>query len=247
MVSSNLNQVTAVILAGGFGTRIRHLLPNLPKPMAHVAGKPFLEWVVRYLAMQGIHNVIISTGYLAGVIADYFQNDPVKGITTCCVAETVPLGTAGGFLNAIQANGQAPAAWLVLNGDSLVFAELASMIRCLSESEVQGVILGSAVPDTARYGSLVRNGDGALIGFAEKRPGAGVISAGVYLLRHAVIERFPTGAPLSFEHDVFPLLLRQGVRLSVVEIDAPFLDIGTEETFSKAEGFIRQNLSRFYV
>jgi D-glycero-alpha-D-manno-heptose 1-phosphate guanylyltransferase len=266
-VSLDLNQVIAVILAGGFGTRVKHLLPNLPKPMAPVAGKPFLEWVVRYLAKQGVNDVIISTGYLADVVAEHFtvpltpslspsdgervpggreRSAPLRfNVRTRCAVETAPLGTAGGFLNAARSAAKAPAAWLVLNGDSLVFAELASMAAKLSLPDAEGVILGSIVADASRYGSLVTNGDGDLVRFAEKKPGAGVISAGVYLLRHSLIDKFPPGSPLSFELDVFPGLLSRGARLKVVETNAPFLDIGTEETLAKAENFIRQNLDRF--
>jgi D-glycero-alpha-D-manno-heptose 1-phosphate guanylyltransferase len=114
------------VLAGGFGRRIQHLLPDLPKPMAPVAGRPFLEWVVRYLAAQKIRRVILSTGHLAEtVVPKHFQSQPVPGVDVWCVPETKPLGTAGGFLNAIRARrGEKPAAWLVLNGDSLAPAPL---------------------------------------------------------------------------------------------------------------------------
>lgn len=77
----SLSQTTAVILAGGFGARVRHLLPNLPKPMAPAAGRPFLEWVVRYLAKQGIGDVIISTGYLAEVVTEHFRCRPYRALT----------------------------------------------------------------------------------------------------------------------------------------------------------------------
>src|SRR4051812_23943954 len=93
-------QITAVVLAGGFGTRIRHLLGDLPKPMAPVNGRPFVEWVVRYLAAQGIRHVILSTGYLAETVEKHFLSQPVAGVKVVCVPETTPLGTAGGFLNA---------------------------------------------------------------------------------------------------------------------------------------------------
>lgn len=215
--------------------------------MAPVAGKPFVEWVVRYLAKQGIRNTILSTGHLAHRVAEHFQTCPVPGVRIHCIAESAPLGTAGGFLNAVRSDGRTPAAWLVLNGDSLVFAEIASMTRSLSGSGAEGVILGLTVTDTSRYGSLVKSAEGDLTGFSEKKPGAGVISAGVYLLRHSLLDHFPNISPLSFEQDVFPSFLVQGLVLKVVEGNAPFLDIGTEESFSKAEEFIRQNLVNFYV
>ena len=166
------DQVTAVVLAGGFGTRIQHLLPTLPKPMAPVAGKPFVEWVVRYLAQQGIHRIVLSTGHLAETIERHFQSQPVKGVATRCVAETRPLGTAGGFCNALRHSNEKPAAWLVLNGDSLVLAELAGLFRLLSEANVAGAVLGVPMADASRYGTITLDAEGGLTSFNEKKSGA---------------------------------------------------------------------------
>jgi D-glycero-alpha-D-manno-heptose 1-phosphate guanylyltransferase len=244
-MSVELNKVAAVILAGGLGTRIRHLLPTVPKPMAPVADRPFLEWVARYLARQGVSRMVISTGYLTGVVEQHFQNQPVPGVNIRCVAEAEPLGTGGGFLRAVQAAGEPPPAWLVLNGDSLVFANLALAVASLNDPAVAGVILGRAVPDTSRYGALITGPDGGLLRFEEKRPGSGVINSGVYLLRHSLLAEFPRQTPLSFERDVFPALINCGRRLQVVVTDAPFLDIGTPESLPQAEAFIRGNLAEF--
>ncbi len=107
-MSLELSQVVAVVLAGGFGTRVAHLLPGIPKPMARVAGRPFVEWVVRWLARQGIPKVLLSTGHLAEVVERHFQPQPVAGVVTRCFAETRPLGTGGGFLNAARLPAKAP-------------------------------------------------------------------------------------------------------------------------------------------
>ena len=239
------NQVVAVVLAGGFGTRVAHLLPGIPKPMAPVAGKPFLEWVARYLARQNIRNVVFSTGHLSDVIEDYFRKEPVLGIETRCVAETQPLGTAGGFLNAAQHASESPDAWLVLNGDSLVLTDLAPALKAMGDPEISGVVLGCVVEDAARYGTLAIDAHGELTGFAEKRPGRGVINAGVYLLRDSLLAAMSGPLPLSFETDVFPRLLRQNARIKVVEVQAPFLDIGTPDSLRQAELFVQQNRSKF--
>jgi NDP-sugar pyrophosphorylase family protein len=244
---SKLSDVIAVILAGGYGTRVQHLLPGVPKPMARVAGKPFVEWVVRYLGVQGITKAILSTGYLADLVEQHFANQPVNGVQTLCYKETTPLGTAGGFLNAVHQVGEAPSAWLVVNGDSLVFADLVSLTNHLFDSTVSGVIVGLAVTDTSRYGSLVCNERDDLVRFAEKCPGAGVINVGVYLLRSALMQEFPEGLPLSFEQEVFPALLAKGVRLKVHTVKAHFLDIGTPESLPQAETFILQNLNKLRI
>ncbi len=239
------DELAAVVLAGGFGTRVRHLLPGIPKPMAPVAGKPFLEWVVRYLARQGVRNIVLSTGHLAEAILKHFLRQPVKGISTCCVPESQPLGTAGGFLNAVQRCGRTPAAWLVLNGDSLAFADLAELMTRLQEPDPVGVLAGCAVPDASRYGTLKIGPQGELLGFAEKHPGCGVINAGMYLLKDSLVRKFPPTRPLSFEKDVFPALVAQGVVLKVCVTAGPFLDIGTPESLPQAEAFVMRNRNQF--
>lgn len=238
-------QTTAVILAGGFGTRIKHLLGDLPKPMAPVNGKPFLEWVVRWLAAQNIRRVVLSTGYLTETIEKHFSAQPVAGVTVSCVPETTPLGTAGGFLNAVQQSNINSAAWLLVNGDTLAFATIADAISELQNESTAGVIFGREVPDTSRYGSLVSDATGRLECFAEKRPGQGVISTGVYLFRDSLVEKFPAKIPLSLEAEVFPALTAAGESLKVLRIHAPFLDIGTPDTLREADIFIQQNIAQF--
>jgi NDP-sugar pyrophosphorylase family protein len=244
-VSVRPEQTTAVILAGGFGTRIKHLLGDLPKPMAVVNGRPFVEWVVRYLAGQDIRNVILSTGHFAGTVEKHFAPQPVKNVCVTCVPETTPLGTAGGFLNATRGAGKNPAAWLVLNGDSLVVAPLEKLFSPLDDPRIEGAILGVPMPDASRFGTLSQNAAGDLTGFNEKKPGAGDINAGVYLFRDSVLKKFPAKTPLSFETEVFPALIRRGARLKTVLSEAPFLDIGTPESLPQAAEFIRANARWF--
>ncbi len=237
----DLAHTIAVVLAGGLGTRIKALLPNLPKPMAPVNHKPFLAWILDYLQRQGIQRAILSTGYLAEVIDLFVQNTyhSTPNFSVTCVPELQPLGTAGGFFQATQVSKLTPPHWLVLNGDSLVVTDYDILASYLQDKSIDGVILGVSVPDAARYGSLVCDSKNILVKFAEKQAGVGVINAGVYLLRHYLLEKFPKTQPLSFEYDVFPSLLEQGARLQVHGVTAPFLDIGTPETLAQAERFIQ--------
>jgi NDP-sugar pyrophosphorylase family protein len=241
------DNISAVVLAGGFGTRIKHLLGDLPKPMAPVNGKPFLEWVVRWLAAQNIRRVVLSTGYMTGTIEKHFSSQPVAGVTVSCVPETTPLGTAGGFIHAVQQSQINSPAWFLLNGDTLAFADLADAIRELQNKSTAGVIFGREVPDTSRYGSLVSDANGNLSCFAEKRPGQGVISTGVYLFRNSLVKKFPAKIPLSLEAEVFPALTAAGESLKVLRIHAPFLDIGTPDTLREADFFIQQNIAQFQI
>jgi D-glycero-alpha-D-manno-heptose 1-phosphate guanylyltransferase len=244
-MNRELSQAVAVVLAGGFGTRVAHLLPGIPKPMAQVAGRPFVEWAVRWVARQGIPKVLLSTGHLAEVVERHFQPQPVAGVITRCFAETSPLGTGGGFLNAVRLSGESPAAWLVMNGDSLVFADLESAAAELSDPAVAGVVIGCGVADASRYGTLAIGPRDELRGFTEKRPGSGVINAGIYLLRNSLLAQLPGALPLSFEQGVFPQLIADGVLIKVCTVDAPFLDIGTPESLQEAESFIHQNRAQF--
>lgn len=237
-------QISAVVLAGGFGTRIKHLLGDLPKPMAPVNGRPFVEWIVRYLAAQKIRNVILSTGHLAETVEKHFATQPVKNIHVTCIPETSPLGTAGGFLNATRGNVKSKA-FLVLNGDSLAVAPLEPLLATLNEPDMGGAILGVPMTEAARYGTISQNAFGELTGFNEKKPGAGNINAGVYLFRSYMLKTFPGKLPLSFETDVFPALIGSGARLKTVIQGAPFLDIGTPESLPQAGDFIQRNLAHF--
>jgi D-glycero-alpha-D-manno-heptose 1-phosphate guanylyltransferase len=209
--------------------------------MAPVLGRPFLAWMISFLARQGIREATIATGYRGEIIETHFEKHPGNGITVQCVREDRALGTAGGFRHAVLGSAFQPAAWLVLNGDSLVLTRIASLTEPLMNPDVDGVILGVTASDTARYGRIESGPDGDLLRFDEKRPGAGLINAGVYLLRASTIEAFPARIPLSFERDVFPPLTLAGCRFKVVVRDAPFIDIGTPESLAAAEDFVRRH------
>jgi len=233
-----------VILAGGFGTRVRHLLPDVPKPMAPVAGRPFVEWVVRFFARHGCTEFVLSTGFLADVVAAHFAPQPVAGVRVTCRPETTPLGTAGGFLNCVPMAPAAHDAWLVVNGDSLVFADPRPLLAPLAEGRADAALLGLALDNASRYGTLEIAAPDRLVAFREKQPGAGVINTGVYALMGAALRGLPAARPLSFETDVFPQLAAGG-RVAVARTAAAFLDIGTPASLAEAERFIVQNQHEF--
>lgn len=238
----------AVVLAGGFGTRIRHLLQGLPKPLAPVAQRPFLEWVIRYLAGQGVQRIVLSAGYAGEQVQAFVAALRLPGVEVDTVIEPQPLGTAGGFLHAWDACAGAARGALVLNGDSLALVPLAPLFAAAAAPACGGALLAVHVPDASRYGTLATGADGRLLGFAEKRPETvpGLINAGVYLLARRTIAALPRqGLPLSFETEVFPQLLQAGVRLQVTPAQGAFLDIGTEASLAQADRFIRDNQDWF--
>lgn len=240
-----IEESVVVILAGGFGTRIKHLLPDIPKPMAMIAGRPFLEWVIRYYFGQGIKKFVLSTGYRSEVIEQYFESIRVPGTEVVCVQESEPLGTAGGFINAVSKSMLNCSVWLVVNGDSLVLTDIRQFILEVESGVAPVALLGLFMSDTSRYGSLAVNAVGSLEGFKEKRSGSGFINSGVYAIKSDVISFFPTAVPLSFETDVFTCMLLKSIKIGVKKVDAPFLDIGTPESLLQAEAFINENKSKF--
>lgn len=234
-----------MVLVGGLGTRLQHKLPDLPKALAPVAGRPFLEWQLRFLFNQGMRRVVLSTGHLAEKVERVATASAPPGLALSCVRETAPLGTAGGFVNAFRHLDDVETDVLACNGDSLVLTRLQPLRAALSNPGVDAAMLAVQMDDAGRYGTLQVDGDRFLVGFLEKRPGAGLVNAGLYLFRHAAVARFPQGSPLSFEYDVFPSLLDTGARIAVIPCNAPFLDIGTEASLAQADAFIAANMRWF--
>jgi D-glycero-alpha-D-manno-heptose 1-phosphate guanylyltransferase len=232
---------SAVILVGGLGTRVRHLLQGRPKPLALVAGRPFLEWVLLYLRGQGIDRVVLAAGYAGEQVEAFAAKVTHPGMHLQVVTEPQPRGTAGAFLHAWSATGGDDANVLVLNGDSLALAPLGPLYSALGNNA--GALLAAEVRDVSRYGSVTVDPQGRLTGFAEKRTGGGrgVINAGVYLFSRGALDAFPAAQPLSFETDVFPALIASGAHVQVATAACPFLDIGTEASMGEADRFIEDN------
>jgi D-glycero-alpha-D-manno-heptose 1-phosphate guanylyltransferase len=138
----------------------------------------------------------------------------------------------------------ARSAWLVVNGDSLVLADPRPLLDCLRMPQTNAALLGLAMDDASRFGTLEVGADGRLTAFREKTPGAGLINAGVYAFSGQTLDELPAQRPLSLETQIFPSLA-SSQRVQVAQAAAPFLDIGTPETLYQAELFIRQNKGRF--
>lgn len=234
------DDTVAVVLAGGFGTRLSRVLKDVPKPMAIAAGKPFLEWIVRFLVTSGLRRVVLSTGHLAHVVQNHFRDHPIPNLEICCVLEDRPLGTGGAFLHSVAHCRWNPAAWLVCNGDSLILEPLQGLFTEINAHDIDAAIIGRQMRQAGRFGSLKVGADGTLESFEEKKSSStsAIINAGVYLFKHQIIGQFPFKTPLSFEYDVMKALLAQGSRIRVLPSSGHFIDIGTEETLPQASAFI---------
>lgn len=221
----------AIILAGGLGTRLRGVVDDVPKPLAKVAGRPFLAWLLDGLAKQGLRRVILATGYLGEQIEDTLGTD-WRGVALTYSREREPLGTGGAI--ALAASEISGDAFFVLNGDTWLELDY-SMFG--SSTANAGADLGVAlaeVLDVARYGVARLEGK-RITGFSEKGlSGVGFINAGVYWMRRDLLESCPTGKAFSFERDVLvPAVSRESV-IGYMQTRG-FIDIGVPEDFHRAQ------------
>jgi D-glycero-alpha-D-manno-heptose 1-phosphate guanylyltransferase len=236
-----MDNLTALVLAGGKGTRLASLYPGVPKPLVPVSGQPFLHWLVLWLKEQGLKDFVFSTGYLGDAIEAWLAATPLsKDARVRVQREPAPLGTGGGAISCLPLCQERV---LILNGDSLTLAPLAPFFDLLSDPAIGGAIVGSFVEDASRYASLAVDKDNILTDYVEKKAGRGLISAGIYLFRRTALESFPADVSLSMEYDIIPALLRRGQRLKIhpVPLGTPFIDIGTPETIAQATDFIQKN------
>lgn len=234
------DDVTVVILAGGRGTRIRELHPDVPKPMIAIAGRPFLSWLTVWLAAQGPTHFVYSAGWLAEQIEAWSKDDEFAGLTRVCRRETEPLGTGGGVFNCLDLCRD----WvLVANGDGLCMGGIRELLQLRGEIGIGGGLVGVSVDDTSRYGSLDIDGDGYLVAFREKVPGAGFINSGFYLFRTELLRSIRRPGASSIERDLIPEMIASGEKLRVLRLqEAAFIDIGTPESLAMAERFIKVHL-----
>jgi D-glycero-alpha-D-manno-heptose 1-phosphate guanylyltransferase len=235
---------TALILAGGKGTRIAALVPNLPKPMVEVAGQPFLEWVLRRLTREKIAEIVLSIGYKAEVVIQWMESRDMTPFPAKLryLRENEPLGTGGAIAEALPSI--ATPYVLILNGDTLLLADFLPAVGRMADEKLNGMILARTVEDTGRYGRL-RTENGILKEFQEKQAGRGLINGGVYAFQTAWLKTHLNAGISSFEIDVIPRLLKDGAKIGIEATEAPFIDIGTPETLAAAGDFVLKHKGCF--
>lgn len=229
----NRENIPAILLVGGKGTRLQTVVSSKPKPLAQVGDTPFLELLVVQLRSQGIQRMIMSTGHLADQIEAAFGDGKRWNSDIRYSRESQPLGTAGAVKFA-ESYLDGSSDFIVVNGDSFMELDFAEFLRFHRR---HGGILSMAVrrvPDAARYGTVHVDGSKRIVGFSEKTgdTSPGMINAGVYLFRRSVLKLIPEG-PSSLEKDLFPKLLTQG--MYAFEQDGIFIDIGTPEDYARAQ------------
>jgi len=221
----------AVVLAGGFGTRLRDRVPDLPKPMAPVAGRPFLEYVLDRLVAGGISEVILSVGYRAESIEAHFGH-AYRGATLRYAVETEPMGTGGAIAFALRGEGPEPV--LVLNGDTYLNIDVGELLRWYAEHPSRVAMVLKQTPDVARYGA-VNLAEDRVAGFAEKgKTGPGLINAGIYMVMPEIFSSLGLSGQFSFETEILQRHCEM-LRPRAYVTDAYFIDIGVPEDFDRAQ------------
>jgi D-glycero-alpha-D-manno-heptose 1-phosphate guanylyltransferase len=225
--------MNAVILAGGFGTRLRSRVSGIPKPMAPIAGKPFLQYLLDRLVREGITEVVLSVGYLGELIEQYF-GDQYHGMRIQYALETSPLGTGGALQFAVSFLPDAQQPVLALNGDTFLDLNYRSLFTWFETAGTDVGMVLRRIDNASRYGRVEVCGQ-RISGFLEKGSAQpGLINTGVYILRTHLLSALELLPPFSLELDVF------AAKQSILPIapyisDGYFIDIGVPEDFDRAQ------------
>lgn len=227
----------AVIVAGGFGTRLLPLTETAPKHLLPVAGVPFIVHQLSKLQAAGVERVLLATSYRAEMFEPALGDGSDWGIELGYVTEDEPLGTAGAIRNAAARLDAAPdQPVVVLNGDILSGHDLDAQLARHAEQRADVTLHLVEVPDARAFGSVPTDGHGNVTAFLEKSPHpvSRQINAGCYIFTRSLIDRIPAGVVLSVERQTFPELLHAGRRVVGYRQDAYWIDVGTPQALCQA-------------
>lgn len=238
-----LTEVDVVVLAGGLGTRLAPVVPETPKILAQVDGRPYLEFVFNWLSSFGARRIILALGHLADQVVAYIEARPPCEMIIEAVVEPSARGT-GGAISYVRPRIKSEAA-LVINGDSFVDADLCAFVADFRDSHTDGAIICVEVEDAARYGTVELDEKNHIRRFLEKdsnNHGPGLINAGVYILGRSMLDTIVEMETGSLERDVFEKL-KPGSLLATPGCHT-FLDIGTPDDWCRAGAVLRPFMDR---
>jgi D-glycero-alpha-D-manno-heptose 1-phosphate guanylyltransferase len=223
----------AIVLAGGFGTRLQKIVSDVPKSMALINQRPFLEYLFDYLISQGVAKVVLSVGYRHENISGHF-GDQYKSLAIQYAVETEPLGTGGGIRLALwKVSGMRA---LVMNGDSLFRLDYSALMEFHLKKKADATLALRKLDDTGRYGRVSLNRARRITGFEEKviTAGPGYINGGVYIIEKLFLMEPEFRGRFSMEKDCFEKYC-PGSRFFGFPSGSYFLDIGIPEDYLKAQ------------
>jgi D-glycero-alpha-D-manno-heptose 1-phosphate guanylyltransferase len=228
----------AAILAGGLGTRLRNVVSDKPKPMALLDGRPFLEYLLKWLRQYKVEEVVLCVGHQWEVIRDFFGDGGNIGMRITYSVESAPLGTWGALKKARKCF---ETTFLVLNGDSYFRTDLQVLINFHKDRNALATLALAHTAETKSYGSVDLCADGRIIRFREKQgvgDNEGWINAGIYVFEPEIFSFSPRDTDVSLEKDIFPHLAHQGSMIFGCQAEGYFIDIGTPERYLKAQSEI---------
>lgn len=236
-----LSGVTAVILAGGLGKRLRPVVSDRPKVLANVLGKPFIEHLLDRIEVCGIRRAVLCAGFMADLL-DAAYRDGYGNVSITVSRERELLGTGGAIRNALPQLESDTA--LVMNGDSYCSASFETFFErhCAAGSDRSMLLVHCG--DCREYGCVETDESGRITAYLEKSgaTGPGWVNAGVYLLGREAIASIPNDRPISIEREVFPSWIPEGIL--GVKLPGDFLDIGTPERLTEAEDYVLRHGAR---
>jgi len=225
----------AILLVGGFGTRLMPLTRNTPKPMLTVAGIPVTEHQLMMAKAAGIKEIVLATSYLSEVFTPYFGDGSAWGMSIKYAVEKEPLGTGGAIRNAAQLLDTQESV-VILNGDVLSSHDLSEQIRQHEAHDADVTLHLTQVEDARAFGCVPTDSQGRVTAFLEKmeNPVTNQINAGCYVFNPRVISSIPLDTVVSVERETFPQLVANGAKVYGYLENAYWLDIGTPKALLKA-------------
>ena len=227
----------AILLCGGLGTRLRSVFSDRPKPMADIAGKPFLHYLVKMLSESGVKHLIFALGYMGEQIEAYFKNGEDYGLSISYSYEDSPLGTGGAIRNALSKVSEENV--LVLNADTYFHTDYENLLLQQLKNQAVMTIASRKIEDISRYGAILKDETGRILRWNEKMSSdqaevlrSGEINGGIYVMKKSLIEKIPEGKQ-SLENDCIPAWLKEGIFLQALPSDGYFMDIGIPEDYAQ--------------
>jgi NDP-sugar pyrophosphorylase family protein len=240
----------ALILAGGFGTRLRPLTLNLPKPVVPLVNRPILAYQIELLKRAGITDIILSLNYQPDKIVEIIGKGEKYGVKINYVVEPEPLGTAGAVKFAEKLITQTT---VILNGDNLINLDIAAVAKYHQKQNATTTIVLQSLENPIGYGLVEIDDENRVLNFLEKPAAADLtkiltrmVNAGTYVVEPSVLELIPKDENYSFEYGVFPALLKRNENFFAFVDDSYWLDVGTPPRYLQAhQDVIKNRVSGF--
>jgi mannose-1-phosphate guanylyltransferase len=238
----------AILLVGGFGTRLMPLTKNTPKPMLTVAGIPVTEHQLNMAKAAGITKIVLATSYLSELFTPYFGDGSKWGMQIQYAVEETPLGTGGAIRNAAKLINSSESI-VILNGDVLSSHNLSEQIRQHEANNADVTLHLTQVEDARAYGCVPTDSNGRVTAFLEKmdKPVTNQINAGCYVFNPRVLDSIPLDTVVSVERETFPLLVKNGAAVYGYVENSYWVDIGTPQALMNASCEIVKRHSDFLI